>query len=186
MRTASPLVAAYLADLDRRLAGADPAERADIVDSIREHIDAAVQELGHEPTPEDVHRILSDLGPVDDVAAAWSPETAPPAAPARRSATDSPLGVVLVALGGLVLGLLLAPLSVVAWLAAPAAVALAVASAILWRRGGPHGAAWRTTFVATVPVAVVTSLVAVAASMFFAVVSDEVAPEPVVSVHATP
>ncbi|KQY42934.1 hypothetical protein [Cellulomonas sp. Root137] len=186
MRTASPLVAAYLADLDRRLAGADPAERADIVDSIREHVDAAVEELGHEPTPEDVQQILSDLGPVDDVAAAWSPETAPTAAPARRSVTDSPLGVALVALGGLVLGLLLVPVSVVAWLVAPAALALAVASGILWRRGGPHGAAWRSTFVATVPVAVVTCLVMGAATMFLSVVSDEVAPEPVVSVPATP
>ena len=87
MRTVPPLVAAYLADLDRRLSGADPAERADIVDSVREHIDVALDELEHEPTGDDVQRILADLGPVDAVVAAWSPDTP---ARSRRSAARSP------------------------------------------------------------------------------------------------
>ena len=89
----SPLVAAYLADLDRALAGAEPADRLEIVDAVREHIDA---ELGASPTQAEIAAVLRRLGTADDVAAAWAvgadrPATAPgagsnaPAEPPRIS-----------------------------------------------------------------------------------------------------
>ncbi|WP_066582778.1 HAAS signaling domain-containing protein [Cellulomonas timonensis] len=60
-----PLVEAYLEDLDRALAGIDPAERADVVASIREHVD---ESLGEAPTSEDVQDVLRRLGPVERIA----------------------------------------------------------------------------------------------------------------------
>lgn len=70
--TTSPLVTAYLADLDRALAGADPADRLEIVDAVREHIETAVAELGATPTQAQVAGVLRRLGTADDVAAAWA------------------------------------------------------------------------------------------------------------------
>ncbi len=68
----SPLVTAYLADLDRALAGADPADRLEIVDAVREHIDTSLAELGASPTQAEVAGVLRRLGTADDVAAAWA------------------------------------------------------------------------------------------------------------------
>ncbi len=70
--TTSPLVTAYLADLDRALAGADPADRLEIVDAVREHIDAAVGDLGASPSQAEIAGVLRRLGTADDVAAAWA------------------------------------------------------------------------------------------------------------------
>jgi len=70
--TESPLVAAYLADLDRALAGADPADRLEIVDAVREHIEASLAELGASPTQAEVAGVLHRLGTADEVAAAWA------------------------------------------------------------------------------------------------------------------
>jgi hypothetical protein len=75
----SPLVAAYLADLDRALAGADPSDRLEIVDAVREHIDA---ELGASPSQAEVAAVLRRLGTADDVAAAWAVGAERRAAPA--------------------------------------------------------------------------------------------------------
>ena len=79
--TASPLVAAYLADLDRALAGADPADRLEIVDAVREHIEASLAELGASPTQAEVAGVLRRLGTADDVAAAWAAGTDRPGTP---------------------------------------------------------------------------------------------------------
>lgn len=186
MRTVPPLVAAYLADLDRRLSGAEPAERADIVDSVREHIDVALDELEHDPTGDDVRRVLADLGTVDDVVAAWSPDT-PPLPTVRRSLTDSPVGVVLVALGGLALGLALAPVSMVLLAIPAAALVLVIVSSVGWVRRGTHWKSWRTTFVLTVPVLLVTGFVTVALTAVYSS-SESVGgdPQPAVSVPSTP
>lgn len=69
--TTSPLVNAYLADLDRALAGADPGDRAEIVDAVREHIDAALAELGAAPSQAEIAGVLRRLGSADTVASAW-------------------------------------------------------------------------------------------------------------------
>jgi hypothetical protein len=79
--TTSPLVAAYLADLDRALVGADPADRLEIVDAVREHIDVAVAELGASPTQAQIAGVLRRLGTADDVAAAWAAGEQRPTSP---------------------------------------------------------------------------------------------------------
>ena len=93
---ASPLVTAYLADLDRALAGADPADRLEIVDAVREHIDAALAELGASPAQAEIAALLRRLGTADEVAAAWAvgadrPTTTPTTAAWGRPADAEPL-----------------------------------------------------------------------------------------------
>lgn len=86
----------YLDDLDRLLRTADPADRAEVMLSVREHIDVAVAELGHEPSDAEMRRILADLGTPAQVAegalgaagdrpspAPVPPATSPPASPTR-------------------------------------------------------------------------------------------------------
>ncbi len=79
-RPGSGLLDAYLADLERRLASADPGERADIVASVREHVEADLAALGRPATPADVEASLTTLGSVDTVVAAWVPDGATPVA----------------------------------------------------------------------------------------------------------
>ncbi|MCB2177376.1 MAG: hypothetical protein KQH57_16320 [Actinomycetales bacterium] len=83
------LLESYVADLERQLADADPAERADIVASVREHVAADLAALGRPATPADVEASLAALGSVDAVAAAWTPEegSAAAAEPARSGRT---------------------------------------------------------------------------------------------------
>jgi hypothetical protein len=88
--TASPLVTAYLADLDRALAGADPADRLEIVDAVREHIDAAVTELGAVPAQSEIAGVLRRLGSADDVAAAWAAGAEHPVPPAVAAPWSPP------------------------------------------------------------------------------------------------
>ncbi|MCQ1951480.1 hypothetical protein NNX28_16280 [Arthrobacter sp. zg-Y859] len=84
MNTTEPMPAlleAYFADLDRALIGADPRERAETVQAMRE--DAAemlAQEGASEKTAE---RIVVEFGPVEQVAAAATPAPAPGPGPTR-------------------------------------------------------------------------------------------------------
>ena len=69
-----PLVVAYLADLERVLAGSDPQERADTLAAIREHIADAL-----DGAPQDTATtmaVLADLGPVERIAATATPAAA--------------------------------------------------------------------------------------------------------------
>ncbi len=61
------LVDAYLHDLDRALTHVELDERRDVVDSVREHIDAALDERGGAPERGDVQDVLRQLGPVEDI-----------------------------------------------------------------------------------------------------------------------
>ncbi|MCC5946853.1 MAG: hypothetical protein JJT89_00220 [Nitriliruptoraceae bacterium] len=65
---ATRLVEAYLHDLDRALPHLEVDERRDVVDSVREHIDAALAERADRPTAVDVERVLQELGPVEAIA----------------------------------------------------------------------------------------------------------------------
>lgn len=58
----------YLTDLGRMLDGADPAVRADVLGGVREHVDAALEELGRPATARDTRRVLADLGAPEAVA----------------------------------------------------------------------------------------------------------------------
>ncbi len=100
MTTTSPLVSAYLADLDRALAGADPGDRAEIVDAVREHIDAAVAELGAAPSQAEIAGVLRRLGSADAVAAAWAASERPTSPTAAAPATTAaPSGAPMLAYG---------------------------------------------------------------------------------------
>lgn len=111
--TFPPVVEAYLADLERALAGSDPRERAETLAAVREH--AAESLALHGTDDAGTQRVLDELGPVDAIADASTPATpATPAAPATTLAAD----VWLVVLSVASLALFVVPLvaaAAVAW-----------------------------------------------------------------------
>ncbi|MFD2027895.1 HAAS signaling domain-containing protein [Promicromonospora aerolata] len=90
------LVEAYLADLDRALAAADPRERAETVAAVREH--AAESLAQHGTDDESVRRVLDELGPVEAIAAEATPVPAPVTTGRKTEATDAVLAVLAVVL----------------------------------------------------------------------------------------
>jgi hypothetical protein len=78
--TTHPLLASYLEELSRLLQGVDAAERAEVTEGVREHIDAILEGTGH--TDGDVRAALAEVGPaqaVADEAYAGRPWGRPPA-----------------------------------------------------------------------------------------------------------
>lgn len=65
----SPLIEAYLADLQTALRGADPAERDEVLMTVREHIDASLREKDGPIGRGEVESVLAALGSVDRVVA---------------------------------------------------------------------------------------------------------------------
>ncbi|MBM6403026.1 hypothetical protein JQN72_02025 [Phycicoccus sp. CSK15P-2] len=80
MTTAHARVESYLGELDRMLAGLDPATRDDVLAGIREHLDATLAE--HPEDPRALNDALLRLGPPEHVAADARSGGAPP--PSRR------------------------------------------------------------------------------------------------------
>jgi hypothetical protein len=79
--TTHPLVASYLEELDRLLAGIDPGDRAEVMSGVREHLDTALP--GSDPvTDDDVRAALAELGPphavADEAYAGRPPAVVPP------------------------------------------------------------------------------------------------------------
>jgi hypothetical protein len=66
--TSPDLAERYLAELDRLLTHADPDERADVVASVREHIEAALAEQTASGRVPDVAAVLAGLGSPEQVA----------------------------------------------------------------------------------------------------------------------
>jgi uncharacterized membrane protein len=60
--TEEPLVKAYLTELRAALAGAEPAEREEVLLMVQEHIDSALAEHGEHRSPGDVRAVLAALG----------------------------------------------------------------------------------------------------------------------------
>ena len=91
--TLPPLVEAYLADLDRALAGADPRERAETLAAVRDHATDALAVKDGESQAQAVMRVLTQLGPVDSIAASATPAPPPSLAGLAGSAPreDGPL-----------------------------------------------------------------------------------------------
>lgn len=122
MNHTTDAITAYLDDLARMLAHVDPAERADVLGGVREHVDASLAELGHAPSDQEVATVLASLGAPEDVARAASgaPRTSPPdgAAPSRPALTGAWVAPVVFALA--LVGILGAPLLLpgVLWLVA--------------------------------------------------------------------
>ncbi|MBD7919236.1 hypothetical protein H9657_13245 [Cellulomonas sp. Sa3CUA2] len=189
----SPLVAAYLADLERRLAGAPAADRLDVLDAVREHLDTAFADLGHAPGDDDVRRVLADLGSPDDVAGALALD-APPAGGDPSPRTSGVVWVLLVLAGlpaGLLVGLLLLPLALVHPVVLLGGLA-ALVGATLWvgyrahgRRAAQPRRPWQLAFAVVLPAAVIAGTWALASAAFLTFESDAVQSVSVTSV-ATP
>lgn len=167
------LLERYLADLERRLAGAEPGERADILASVREHVESDLASLGRPATASDVAAALGRLGSVDAVAAAWSPET-----PAPVTSTRPPTSGLVVAAA------VLAGLSLVLIALPPVGGAVGITALVLGvlalrRRLEPRWAAIVATVVGAVTVLV--GLVATLAALFLFTARSEggQAPDPV-------
>lgn len=122
MNHTTDAITAYLDDLARMLAHVDPAERADVLGGVREHVDVSLAELGHEPSEQEVAAVLASLGAPEDVARAASgaPRTSLPdgAAPSRPALTGT--WVAPVVFGLALVGIVGAPLLLpgVLWIAA--------------------------------------------------------------------
>jgi len=112
-----PLVRAYLAELTSALDGAAPAERDEVIQMVREHIDLA---LGSSPAAGDdeVRTVLRSLGSPHDVAAGADPARS--GGPVLPSPVPRWLGIAALTTGAVSLllvvlvPLLSAPLAVVA------------------------------------------------------------------------
>lgn len=64
--TTHPLVARYLDDLARLLHGVDPVERTEVLDGVREHLEASLH--GTDRSEHDVRAALEEIGPPQSVA----------------------------------------------------------------------------------------------------------------------
>jgi uncharacterized membrane protein len=83
---ARPLIANYLDELSGLLAGIDPAERAEVIQGVREHLDSTLE--GTAGTEMDVRAALAEVGPaqvVADEAYAGRPHGESPASPAPKT-----------------------------------------------------------------------------------------------------
>lgn len=151
---AHPLVVAYLADLDRALAGTDPHERADTVAAIREHIDDAL-----DGAPQDTATtmaVLADLGPVERIAATATPAAAAlPVAPAPAPTHE---GRSMVLLGCAVFSLFL--VFALPWVAAPIAVGTLIVTVLHLRRSGGGERYLRAAAVLSIATIIVAALLA--------------------------
>ena len=140
MTDSAHLVTRYLDELDRLLTHADPGERADVLASVREHIEAALAEQiaqGRTPdvavvldglgSPEQVAREVHGAGP-DDVSPVGAPRVVTAGArggSGLSAAWVPPVACLLLIVGGIG-GVLVAPL--VLWLAG----AILLAGSPLW------------------------------------------------------
>jgi hypothetical protein len=88
--TTHPLVAAYLTELEQLLAGIDPAERAEVLSGVREHVEVSLP-TGGAASDEEVRAVLTELGPpqaVADEAYAGLPAASQPSPPQSRPALE--------------------------------------------------------------------------------------------------
>lgn len=113
MTSTTDRTAAYLDDLARMLAELDPAERADVLDGVRDHVSSALGDLGHEPSDADLDRVFAELGSPGDIAAAALADRSAPRAqnsarPVLSHAWVPPVATGLIFLGA-VLGILVLP-----------------------------------------------------------------------------
>lgn len=108
------LIANYLDELSALLAGIDPAERAEVVEGVREHIDSALE--GTDVTEADLRVALAEVGPAQAVADEAYAGRQQPAPPAARAPITSHvwLPVVTAALEGVAVLLVLMSAAVAA------------------------------------------------------------------------
>ena len=177
-----PLVVAYLGDLDRALASADPQERLDTVTAVTEHLTDA---LGGEaePTTEQVRAVLDELGSVEKIADAATPAT--PASPTSALATDEkPRGnwIAPALLATAIVSLVLP------FFGALLAIGCLVAAVVLLRGDAPRRGLLHATIAVSIVTLAITALLAVGALAFstFSVTSVNETGGPVVVTSTNP
>lgn len=162
-----PLVLAYLDDLDRALAGADPQERLDTLTAVNEHLTEAL--AGDTVTDDQVRTVLADLGPVERIAAVSTP--VPDAGDARPSTRWSAPALLVGSLASLAL------VPVMVWLAPVVAIGCLIATVILLRRGAAPRALLRAAaIVSTVTLLTTVALAATLLATTTVVSNSEVQP----------
>lgn len=126
----------YLDDLARMLTTLPPADRADALGSVREHVDDALADLGRPATPEDVTAILARLGSPATVAAALLDDAAPAPAHASTPPHPAPAAEPLPGDGDATVALVL---SILALLVPVAGLVAAIGAIVLARRSRRRG-----------------------------------------------
>ena len=126
---AEQAVTRYLDDLGRMLAPAPPAQRAEVLGQVREHLDEAFAELGPEVGEQQARQVLAQVGPAADIASAALPDTAPATPMLARSW-----------LPWLVVGLVaLSLVPILGWLAAIVGIVMFLTSPLWDRRWKARG-----------------------------------------------
>ena len=154
-----PLVVAYLADLERALAGTDPHERADTLAAIREHIEDALDGTTQDTAA--TMAVLAGLGPVERIAATATPAHTPAVAPTPTVAPTSAPTRERVSLA--LLGCAVASLALVfalPWVATPIAVVTLVVAIMQLRRHAGREGFLRTSVVLSIATILVSALLA--------------------------
>lgn len=132
--TSPDLAERYLVELDHLLTYADPDERADVLASVREHIEAALAEQAAQGRAPDVAAVLAGLGSPEQVAGGVRGDgrpvspTPPGVAPRTTALTGTwvaPVACLLLIVGALG-GILIAPLAL--WVGG----AILMAASPLW------------------------------------------------------
>jgi len=157
---AHPLVQAYMTDLNHAMLGADPRERADVFDGVREYLrealadDAALESVR-------VRQALAGLGSVESIAA-----QATTVSPHRTVGSDA------TSLVALLVAIAAAALVFIPFVSIPLAIAALVTSAIHLRRPGAN----RRMSWAALWVAVASLLITIIAGASLLMVSFDNAP----------
>jgi uncharacterized membrane protein len=99
--TTHPAVQDWLRAVDRALGDLPRARREELVDELREHVDAALAEVA-DPTEADVRTVLDRLGSPADIAAEAADRFGTPPRPAKRPVMEI-VALVLLTAGSLVL-----------------------------------------------------------------------------------
>lgn len=172
-----PLVAAYLADLDRALATADPQERLDTVTSVTEHLTEALGDTP-EPTNEQVRAVLDDLGSPEQIAATATPASAIATPETEQPATRGDWAPAVL-LGAAIVSLVLP------FIGAVLAIGCLVAAIVLLRRETQRRGMLQAAIAVSIVTLVITAVLAAGTLSFSAFnVDAESSSGPAVSVEA--
>lgn len=145
-RPGARLALAYLADLERALADADPRQRAETLAAVQERLEDAV---AGDNGAEDVRRALDELGPVEAIAA--EADSGSPQRSSRWPAVAAALSA----------GVALVLLVVMPYVAIPLALATLVIGLVQLK----HGTESRPLAIATVALSATTLVLAVLLSL---------------------
>ncbi len=171
-RQAHALVDAYLSDLDRALASAEPREKADTLAAVQDHIEEAL--AGRADDPQAVSQVLSALGPVESIANTATPVDAMVGASGSEvTGARSALVCSIISLALVFFAPIIAPIFAVA----------ALVSALIFLRRNPQQRGMLHASILASSVTIV--IVAIMGFLLISAGSDTITPEPVETVLPT-